>query len=458
MNKTVVVNFDNTSFRLLNSRINKVNNAPDKKSALKMNFAEKIHYICMNKGKKLSDLYDFIHKDRNGEKLFIQPNGCICKKLTSVSNEKNKHLKSYEVNCRNIELNEILHKKGTILKDNVFTEVVYRKNKEDVTGVTYYLSKNHPPICKPNIPYVHLENEQGASKYVASKDDDYVVLATTKKEKKFNTENKFDDLKGLNSIKFGLVVAPNLMISPNAGTCLTDHLKNNPPLPQSTFENAVNDLKKLHKRETYLRDIKKGNMAYDGKQVNFIDIDDRISLKRNDLFSASEFNIYGKEMVYTSKYITLGLLSNIYQRSSTNPGKLILRETAITYSHRVADEYAFLMTMISSTTQNNNLKSSIDKAKTDIVGIKMLGDINNEINNCNDASELKYLNKWYDKTKSKYIYPGVMNKNNGKYFTSWVKKNIKPEYHESVKSLLTNPARYADTAPETYLADMLLFK
>ncbi|CQH44012.1 hypothetical protein [Yersinia mollaretii] len=417
MKKAVVDKFDNTSLRLFHSRI---------------------------------------HKDRNGEKLFIQPNGCICKKLTSVSNEENKHLKSYEINRINIELNEILHEKGVHLKDNVFTEVVYRKNKEDITGVTYYLSKNYSPFYKPNIPYVHLENEQGGSKYVVSNDDNFVALATTKKG--FSTENNFHDLNGLNSIKIGLVVAEKLMISQNAGTCLTDHLKNNPPLPQSVFENAVNDLKQLHKRQTFLRDIKKGNMAYDGKQVNFIDIDDRISLKRKTLFSAPTFNIYGKEVIYTPEYMTEGLLRNIYKHSSIKPGKLILRETTKTYSHRVSDEYAFLMTMISSTTKENNLKSSINNAKTDAMGIEILDIIRNKITNCNDVKELKHLNEWYNKTKNEYIYPGVMNKENGKYFTPWLEANIKPEHHKSVRSLLTDPARYADTSPKTHLADMLLFK
>lgn len=88
MNNTVVVKFNNTSLRLSHSRIDKINNASDKKTALQMGFLKKIQYICMNKGKRLSDLYDFTHDHKNGEKLFIQSNGRIQEKLTSVINKK----------------------------------------------------------------------------------------------------------------------------------------------------------------------------------------------------------------------------------------------------------------------------------------------------------------------------------------------------------------------------------
>lgn len=61
-------------------------------------------------------------------------------------------------------------------------------------------------------------------------------------------------------------------------------------------------------------------------------------------------------------------------------------------------------------------------------------------------------------TQKEYNNTGIMNKSNKTYFTPWLKENIKPKHHKSVKLLLTDPAKYADTAPKTHLADMLLFK
>ncbi|CNK00260.1 Uncharacterised protein [Yersinia aldovae] len=460
MNNTVVVKFNNTSLRLSHTRIDKINNSPDKKTALQMGFVKKIQYICMNKGKRLSDLYDFTHNHKNGEKLFIQSNGCIQEKLISVINKKMPPLKTIEIdNSETVEkeLQKILKEKAINLKDNIFTEIVYFEDKEDTTGRTYYISKNSLPVYKPNIPYVHPKNEQGASKYVVSKDDNFVALAPTKKDK-FSTENNFHDLKGLNSIKTGLVVAPDLMISHNAGTCLIDHLNHNSPLPQSVFKNAVNDLKQLHKRRTYLRDIKPGNMAYDGKQVNFIDVDDRISVnKRVELFKPV-FYIYGKEVVLTPKYITQGLVNHIYGSDPTNPGKTILKQTGITYAHRIADEYTFLMTMITATTKDNALKSSIKNAKVDIMGVGIINKINNDIDQCSDKQKKYKLIDKLIKTQKEYNNTGIMNKSNKRYFTSWLTGNIKPEHHNYVKSLLTDPAKYADTFPKIHLADMLLFK
>ncbi|CFQ14375.1 hypothetical protein [Yersinia enterocolitica] len=466
LNNTVVVKFNNTSLRLSHSRIDKINNASDKKTALQMGFLKKIQYICMNKGKRLSDLYDFTHDHKNGEKLFIQSNGRIQGKLTSVINKKMLRLKTVEIdNSETVakELQKILKEKAIILQDNIFTKIVYPKDKKDTIGRDYYISKNFPPVYNPNIPYAHHKNEQGTSKYVVSKDDNFVALLSTGKEK-FSTKNNFHDLEGLNSIKTGLVVAPDLMISHNAGICLIDHLNNNAPLPQSVFEIAVNDLKELHKRQGYLRDIKPANMAYDGKQVNFIDVDDRIKahkitkITKITKISDPVFKIYGKEVIYTPKYITQGLVNHIYESNPGNPGKKTLKQKDITYDLQIADEYAFLMTMITATTKDNALKSSIENAKVDIMGVRIINRIKNKIDQCSDRQEKNKLTDKLIETQKEYNNTGIMNKSNKKYFTPWLKKNIELKHHESVKLLLTDPARYADTAPKTHLADMLLFK
>ncbi|CNJ50408.1 hypothetical protein HB991_18905 [Yersinia mollaretii] len=339
-----------------------------------------------------------------------------------------------------------------------FIKTTYNGDNKSIHGREYYHSRNkdHPIVYKPS--EIPSGVEKGSFKIVTRKDDRFVALEPIRKYDRFETDNNFKDIKDIRSINTGLAVSTKLIIDRNAGVCVSKYIKSGNTIPYGAFENAANDLKTLHQRNGYLRDIKPGNTAYDGKQINFIDIDDRISLKRKMLSLVSMFNIYGKEVIYTPKYMTEGLLHNIYKCSPTRSGRLILRKTSITYSLRVADEYAFLMTMIASTTKGNNLKSSINKAKTDTLGIKILDNITDKIYNCNDVKELKHLNEWYNKTKSEYIYPGVMNKDNGKYFTPWLEANIKSEHHKSVRSLLTDPARYADTSPKTHLADMLLFK
>jgi Sif protein len=347
-----------------------------------------------------------------------------------------------------------------------FTPMVYNGDKQEIKGRVYYLSKNHPPVYQPNTPIRHNNDEKGSFKHVTHKDERFVALAPNQLTEKFNPVNDCSHFQGLSSMKFGLAVTPELIIARNAGDDLFNYLSNNHCLSPLAFENAVNDLQKLHEKRVYLRDIKPENTAYDGRKVNFIDLDDRIGVHKETVSSIPSFDIYGEKVMCTPQYITLGLCSRIYTQKD---GKQQLRKEDISQTLKVADEYAFLMTMIETTTNDTDLKSAIAIPKTDIMGI-----INqNEIQDKLDKLKGEYTNKkisikYYEshkntlnierlKIEKEYINSGVMNSKNEKHFTSWIDKNIKPEHIKSVKLLLTNPARYAEK-PNIHLAEMLLFK
>ncbi|MGL4486817.1 MAG: hypothetical protein ACRCUG_07550 [Yersinia sp. (in: enterobacteria)] len=473
MNKTVVADFNNTSLRLSLSRINKILDAPDKKSALQMSFAKRIQYIVMNKEKKLSDLYDYMHTGTKAEKLLIRPNDGIDNKLILDLNEKITNFQIEKMckirSAEKIKRYYIEHKENLRNKNNPkqeFTTMVYngKRKEKDINGVmkeikgrVYYLSKNHPPCHKPTTRCETNNNEAGAYKHVTHKDDMFVALAPNKG--KFNTVNNFNDLKGLNRIKFGLAVASDMIISRNAGRCVKDCINSNTIIPQLAFKNAVDDLKQLHERRVYLRDIKPGNTAFDGKHINFIDVDDRIGVNKETATLEPIFNKYGKEASYTRKYITQKLFDKIYRCNPSSDNKITLRPTySINHPLKVADEYAFLMTMIAATSNDTDLKSSIADAKIDIIGNSIMSGINKELEQYNVIEKQGELIDRFVQTKKEYCHPGVMNTDNEKHFIPWLNDNIKPKNIKSVKLLLTDPAGYAEEKFKTHLADMLLFK
>ncbi|WP_186367623.1 hypothetical protein, partial [Yersinia aldovae] len=192
--------------------------------------------------------------------------------------------------------------------------------------------------------------------------------------------------------------------------------------------------------------------------INFIDVEDRINIQEKASLPTLALNIYGNELSYTPNYISMGLFNGIYNNESENINDMTLRETDTRQYLKVADEYAFIMTMIVATTKNPELKDSIIDSKVDIKRNIIIDKINSNINKTTDTTEKKELRLERMRIRKEYIHPGVMNKNNEEHFTSWLKGNIKPEHHKSVELLLTDPARYADSAPKTHLADMLLFK
>lgn len=342
-------------------------------------------------------------------------------------------------------------------KNEEFTKMVYNGSEKNINGRVYYFSRNYLPAYKPTKSCEIDSNKKGGFKHVISEDPIFVALAPNNPRKKFNTVNDFSKLTGLKTIKFGLAVSSELIIARNAGDDLFKYLSKNTNLPLLAFKNAVNDLKQLHERGVFLRDIKLQNLTYDydRKQVNFIDVDDRLGVhKKSDSFIPL-FHTYGHEVIFTPKYITLGLINNIY---TNDAGEFKLIHKDITQPLKVADEYAFLMIMIATTTDDVALKAEMAEPKTDIVGKVKISNIENMIYNEVNSDGLKELKDLRSKVKGEYINPGAMNSKNKEFFTKWISENIKPENINSINLLLTNPAKYAKKTPNIHLADMLLFK
>ncbi|ENA1773563.1 hypothetical protein ABF237_002234 [Yersinia ruckeri] len=410
-----------------------MNNATDKKDAIKLGFSDRLKNIFTHKENKLGKLYDHLNSNGCEKRLVIKTNGDICEKYYLFRQDnyifsKQQQMQkiqafSEKIAAKKIQLAFREHLiKNNRIKSSEFDEntdfiaTTYNGNKKDLIGRTYFLNKNHPPVYLPNQPINGIE--EGSFKHVIRKDKHFVALASNNKNKnkKFSMENKIDDLKGIKSVKFGLAVNHNLMIARNAGESLLNCIEKKNILPNH-FNNAVNDLKKLHNKHTYLRDIKPGNMAYDGKQINFIDVDDRVIITHNPYKNELKHTFLGAKVIYTKKYITKELLSHIY-----NKNKLATQPAVVKYL-KAADEYAFITSMITATTHLTNIVSILNPT---------------EIN-----------------TK-KYNSTGTINSENRNILGSWLNENVKPKYHESIISLLTNPVDYAKKARKTYLSDMLL--
>ncbi|WP_145575051.1 hypothetical protein [Yersinia mollaretii] len=218
----------------------------------------------------------------------------------------------------------------------------------------------------------------------------------------------------MHSINTGLAVSTKLIIDRNAGVCVSKYIKSGNTIPYGAFENAANDLKTLHQRNGYLRDIKPGNTAYDGKQVNFIDVDDRISKNTLDNHSTVKFKIHGEPCVYTENYITDNLLYEIYDKND----KISNNKDVAKYL-KAADEYAFLLTIIAATTKSKVLREAI-----------ISPDPTRKI------QRLSYVNR--------------------ERVSDWIRYNTEFQHRDRVNLLLSAPDKYAVLNSDIYLSDMLL--
>ncbi|AJI95841.1 hypothetical protein BD65_1833 [Yersinia ruckeri] len=299
--------------------------------------------------------------------------------------------------------------------NNRFIKTIYNGNDKSISGREYYFHKDHRPVYRPNQKISN--GEKGGFKQITHKDSRFIALKPINIAAKFDKRNNFNDIKEINSIKVGLAVSTKLIIARNAGLDILECINDGDIIPGDAFKNAAMDLKKLHLRNIYLRDIKPENTTYDNKNVNFIDVEDRVSAHINADKNKMEFTINGADIIYTENYLPKALADNIYGK---NNGLLSDKDT-ITYL-KSADEYAFLLTMIAATTKNIQLRSII------------LHD---------DESQDK-------KT-------GKMNAGNRGFFDLWINENIKGEHKKTAGLLLVNPKVHANLKGDIYLSDMLLF-
>ncbi|EGY28618.1 hypothetical protein Rin_00014420 [Candidatus Regiella insecticola 5.15] len=155
----------------------------------------------------------------------------------------------------------------------------------------------------------------------------------------FDTKSDNSDLVGLETMKYGTVVSDSIIISRYAGESLEQILFNNKTVKIKAFEKATQDLAELHRRASYLIDIKLENMTYDKNDgVNFIDLESRA---RQGLPTTPGM---------TFENTTIGLLQQfgeIYPKIIG--GKEFSSQEK--NSLKTYDEYALLMTIVAATTK-----------------------------------------------------------------------------------------------------------
>ncbi|CNF26883.1 hypothetical protein [Yersinia mollaretii] len=294
-----------------------------------------------------------------------------------------------------------------------FIKTTYNGDNKSIHGREYYhcRNKDHPIVYKPSEIPSGVEN--GSFKIVTRKDDRFIALEPVDINDRFQTDNNFNDIKDIRSMKTGLAVSTKLIIACNAGKNVFDCINYGDAIPDSAFKNAANDLKTLHQRNGYLRDIKPENTAYDGKQVNFIDVDDRISkdTDQQDL----KFKLHGEQAICTRNYITEKLLGGIYDKNDR-----ISNNKDVAKYLKAADEYAFLLTIIAATTKSKKLRKAIISPTSD-----------------RNTRKLGLLNKLY--------------------LREWVDQHVKSQHRDRVRLLFSAPDEYAVPNNDIYLSDVLKF-
>ncbi|CED79079.1 Conserved hypothetical protein [Candidatus Hamiltonella defensa (Bemisia tabaci)] len=298
----------------------------------------------------------------------------------------------------------------------------YDGTKPEHKGRIYYFQINdqgilcamYSPTEKPESPI------EGAFKKVTGMDGNFVELKKVKGNSFGKEINDNGDLKDTFTVIPSIAVNGNTIIARFGGDNLFDYLQKKNFINSAHFENAVKDLTTLHKRSTYLTDIKVENFTYDGKNVNFIDVDNRVKI------DPIKPKIIKPDM--TAACTTTKLLRVLRPDAFDKIFSFFLTPEAAAAKKpylKVCDEYAFLLAMIEATTRKSESRIAFNA-----VPIGNMDQIN-----------------------------GMMNDKNKSYFRKWIQKHVKPEFHSNVESILRDPHEYAEKSSNPpYLSDMLLFK
>ncbi|WP_342221004.1 hypothetical protein [Candidatus Fukatsuia endosymbiont of Tuberolachnus salignus] len=355
-------------------------------------------------------------KSANELEKFIEKNiVSISKKIANYFLKHEKTLKKKD------------EKKGT---DHEFLEMKYSGTNLTHKKKIYYFDMKRTyserVICTPGEELKDEDQIEGTSKRLVQRNGRVVVFIPSRNLISRNWTD-FDEgnnkyyrlLRETPTVISGLVVAKNKIVAPNAGEDLFDLLEKGTILKVSAFKDAAFDLKKLHNKDIYLTDIKIENMTLNKGSVNFIDI--------NIVKKGMKY----REVIFTGCNTTYGLVNNWDRKDP------VTKEMVYDYSYlRTADNYALLLAMIVATTEDPLLQKAAMSPKVDIM---------HEI----------YPD---DYPKDIYKHPGAINPESRSLFLAWICKNVKPEFHGIVKSLLTNPAEVAKNSPNCKdLADMLYF-
>lgn len=291
-----------------------------------------------------------------------------------------------------------------------FKKMAYVGKNKEFAGREYFFDQDLRVLYKGAR---QLRHEAGAEKVMQYGGIDEKFIGLVPRKYDFKDEAKKDNkdilqLK-LKTVVLNTVVEDKLMLARNAGKPLIHKDRKVEVVDTSAFHYAARDLAILHKNGIYLRDIKSANMAFNkqSNQVNFIDVDGRIQRTPNKLYRGGS--------LYTPIATTRGLIDGAYYAYD---------EKKQSSYFRTADEYAFLLTLIASTTTEKSLQNALLYPDVDIC---------------------------------RGIYPGALNRRNAFLFKAWLDKNVQPAYRADIEQLLTNPARYAEGAPNhPSLSQMLI--
>ncbi|ASX25911.1 hypothetical protein [Candidatus Williamhamiltonella defendens] len=293
-------------------------------------------------------------------------------------------------------------KKDTPNGYGIVSSEPYNGTKPEHKGRIYYFQINDQGILcamysPTQAPDVSME---GSSKYVDRIDKNFVRLINLSDRFRKNI-NENGDLKDTSVIP-GIAVDSHTMIARFGGDNLVDYLKkNNPPLNLSCFEKAAVDLNLLHSRGSFLADIKPQNLTFDGKNVNFIDVDDRIIMAdEEEAMNLHDRRTIGYIHSELRKYVALDI----------NDIEYLVNDDEIWFNlipslYKIADEYALLVSMMESTMEPNRSNSS---AMTDI------------------------KNRGYSR----------MNDTEKQPIIDWIENNVKTQHRQNIKEILTNPYQY----------------
>ncbi|AYB48611.1 hypothetical protein CJJ19_02925 [Candidatus Williamhamiltonella defendens] len=289
--------------------------------------------------------------------------------------------------------------------------------KKDGQNQKKILRVMYSPAKGPDSPM------EGGFKSIDRIDKKFVRLKIVKGDSFRKEINNNDDLEGTSTVIPGIAVDSDTMIARFGGDSLSDYVQNISSINPAHFENAVKDLQTLHKRNTYLIDIKLANLTYDGKNVNFIDVDNRVRIdpKKPNI---TKFNI---TLCYTTTKLLRVLIPDFFGDGSGSFSLGPKTDAEKKSYFKVSDEYAFLLAMIIATSKKDDLKRAFYGRN---VGVKK----NRE-------------------------FHGVMNNDNQSYFRNWIQAHVKPKFHSNIASILRDPYEYAEKSSNPpYLSDMLLFK
>ena len=251
-----------------------------------------------------------------------------------------------------------------------------------------------PPIWRPVNRVTATDERSGSEKKVVAEDGRYVELKSHKPRKFASCKEKFDKIaEALSPFKTccasRLLDGDTVIALKGGNQDLYEYSKRH-RVPIKAFKPALVDLQRMHEQDIYLRDIKSENLTIRDGIVLFIDTDEAAIPALNNYDESKDRK--GESPKYTPTLLTSEILSG---RKAGHKGIL-----------RIGDDYAMLLTII-ETNSNDKKLQSITQAPAG----------------------------------NSHFMPNttLFNSGNTRKLQQWVQINIKDGYQQQVIGFLQNP-------------------